>query len=127
MDGHFYRHDINGNLLNRITSGPFHSDNIKYYDQKSNFLFFGAHGVNKEIDPYYEHTYKISLNSNYNCKLLNKGDFNTMTYPSDNHKFLFNNFSRVNTTPKSNRINSDGSVIMNLETADLSALFESEL
>ena len=36
---HFYRHDINGNLINRITSGPFHSDNIKYYDQKSNFYF----------------------------------------------------------------------------------------
>ena len=48
-----------------------------------------------------------------------------MTYPSDNHKFFVNNFSRVNTTPKSNLINSDGSVIMNLETADLSALFES--
>ena len=121
---HFYRHDINGNLLNRITSGPFHSDNIKYYDQKSNFLFFSAHGVNKEIDPYYEHTYKISLNGGV-PKLLNKGDFNTMTYPSDNHKFFVNNFSRVNTTPKSNLINSDGSVIMNLETADLSALFES--
>ena len=121
---HFYRYDINGNLLNRITSGPYHSDNIKYYDLKSNFLFFTAHGVNKEINPYYEHTYKVSLNGGI-PKSLNMGDFNTMTYPSDNHKFFVNNFSRVNTTPKSNLVNSDGSVLMNLETADLSALFES--
>ena len=30
----------------------------------------------------------------------------------------------VNTAPKSNLMNSDGSLVMNLETADLSALFE---
>ena len=120
---HFYRYDSNGNLLNKITNGPFHSDNIKHYDQKSNYLFFSAHGVNAQIDPYYEHTYKVSLNGGF-PKLLNKGDFNTMTYPSDNHRYFVNNFSRVNTAPKSNLMNSDGSVVMNLETADLSALFE---
>ena len=59
---HFYRYNINGNLLNRITKGSYHSDYIKYYDEKSNYLFFSAHGVDKQIDPYYEHTYKVSLN-----------------------------------------------------------------
>ena len=58
-----------------------------------NNLFFTAHGVNNQIDPYYEHTYKVSLNGGV-PKLLNKGNFNTMTYPSDNHRYFVNNFSR---------------------------------
>ena len=121
---HFYRYDNQGNLINRITKGSYHSDYIKHYDGKSNSLFFTAHGVDNQIDPYYEHTYKISLSGGGTPKLLNKGNFNTMTYPSDNHRYFVNNFSRVNTTPESHLLNSDGTVIMKLETADLSALFE---
>ena len=121
---HFYRYDNQGNLINRITKGSYHSDYIKHYDGKSNNLFFTAHGVDNQIDPYYEHTYKISLSGGGTPKLLNKGNFNTMTYPSDNHRYFVNNFSRVNTTPESHLLNSDGTVIMKLETADLSALFE---
>ena len=122
--GHFYRYDSNGNLINRITSGSYHSYNIKHVDSKSNTLYFTAHGVNKTIDPYYEHTYKISLNGG-KPKVLNKGNYNTSTVPSDNHKYFVNNFSRVNTVPKSELRNSDGSLVMNLEEADLSALFDS--
>jgi dipeptidyl aminopeptidase/acylaminoacyl peptidase len=122
--GHFYRYDIAGNLINRITSGSFHSFNIKHVDSKSNTLFFSAHGVDKNIDPYYEHTYKISINGG-SPKLLNKGNYNTSTRASDNHRFFVNNFSRVNTIPKSDLRNSEGSLIMNLEDADLSALFDS--
>jgi YD repeat-containing protein len=121
---HFYRYDNQGNLINRITKGSYHSDYIKHYDGKSNSLFFTAHGVDNQIDPYYEHTYKISLSGGGTPKLLNKGNFNTMTYPSDNHRYFVNNFSRVNTTPESHLLNSDGTVIMKLEIADLSALFE---
>ena len=120
---HFYRYNSQGNLLNRITKGSYHSDYIRHYDEKSNNLFFTAHGINKQIDPYYEHTYRVSLNGG-TPRLLNKGNFNTMTYPSDNHRYFVSNFSRVDTTPESHLINSDGNVVMKLETADLTALFE---
>ena len=43
---------------------------------------------------------------------------------SDSHRYFVNNFSRVNTIPESHLLNSDGTVIMKLEKADLSALFE---
>ncbi|MDB4130752.1 prolyl oligopeptidase family serine peptidase [Flavobacteriaceae bacterium] len=122
--GHFYRYDSNGNLINRITSGSFHSFNIKHIDSKSNTLYFSAHGLDKNIDPYYEHTYKISLNGG-KPKPLNKGDYNTSTSPSDNHRFFVSNFSRVNTIPKSELRNSDGSLVLNLEEADLNELFNS--
>ena len=121
--GHYYRYDINGNLLNRITKGSFHSDNINYVDEKTNTMYFTAHGVDNSIDPYYEHTYKVSLTGG-SLRALNPGNFNTSSRPSDNHKYFVNNYSRVNTTPKSELRSSDGSLVMNLETADLSSLFE---
>ena len=121
--GHFYRYDINGNLLNRITKGSFHSDNINYVDEKTNTMYFTAHGFDNSIDPYYEHTYKISLTGG-TPRALNPGNFNTSSRPSDNHKYFVNNYSRVNTIPKSELRSSDGSLVMNLETADLSSLFE---
>jgi len=121
--GHYYRYDINGNLINRITKGSFHSDNINYIDEKTNTMYFTAHGVDNSIDPYYEHTYKVSLTGG-EPRVLNPGNFNTSTRPSDNHKYFVNNYSRVNTTPKSELRSSDGSLVMNLETADLSSLFE---
>ena len=121
--GHYYRYDINGNLINRITKGSFHSDNINYIDEKTNTMYFTAHGVDNNIDPYYEHTYKVSLTGG-SPRVLNPGNFNTSTRPSDNHKYFVNNYSRVNTTPKSELRSSDGSLVMNLETADLSSLFE---
>ena len=121
--GHYYRYDINGNLLNRITKGSFHSDNINYIDEKTNTMYFTAHGFDNSIDPYYEHTYKISLTGG-TPRALNPGNFNTSSRPSDNHKYFVNNYSRVNTIPKSELRSSDGSLVMNLETADLSSLFE---
>ena len=121
--GHYYRYDINGNLLNRITKGSFHSDNINYVDEKTNTMYFTAHGFDNSIDPYYEHTYKISLTGG-TPRALNPGNFNTSSRPSDNHKYFVNNYSRVNTIPKSELRSSDGSLVMNLETADLSSLFE---
>lgn len=86
-------------------------------------MYFTAHGVDNSIDPYYEHTYKVSLTGG-SPRVLNPGNFNTSTRPSDNHKYFVNNYSRVNTTPKSELRSSDGSLVMNLETADLSSLFE---
>ena len=121
--GHYYRYDINGNLINRITKGSYHSDNINYIDEKTNTMYFTAHGVDNSIDPYYEHTYKVSLTGGA-PRVLNPGNFNTSTRPSDNHKYFVNNYSRVNTPTKSELRSSDGSLVMNLEIADLSSLFE---
>ncbi len=44
-------------------------------------------------------------------------------YPT-NGRYFVNNYSRVNTTPKSSLIDNNGKVIMELEKADLSRLFE---
>ena len=121
---HFYLYDANGNLKNQITEGDYHVAGFEGLDEKSRTLYFTANGVNKEHDPYYAHTYKISLNGS-GMKTLDPGDFTTTSSMSDSNQYFVNNFSRVNTTPKSEVRDTNGNLVLDLETADLSQLFAS--
>lgn len=121
--GHLYRYDKSGKLINRLTKGPYHVESIVHFDPRNKNIFFKAHGYSKDIDPYYEHLYRVNINGS-NLKILNPGNFNTSTYFGDKDYFV-NNFSRVNTTPKSELRDDNGNLVLKLETADLSALFDS--
>lgn len=119
---HFYLFDGEGNLKNQITSGPYHAERVVGIDQKARILYFTAHGVQPNEDPYYEHLYKINFDGT-GLTLLNKGDYNHNVSMDDANKFFVNNYSRVNTVPKSELIDSKGNKVMDLEEADLSLLF----
>ncbi len=121
---HFYHYDAEGNLKKQITSGDYHVDNFDGLDEKTRTLYFTANGVNKDQDPYYAHMYKINLNGT-GMRTLNAGDYTTRTSMADSNKFFVNNFSRVNTVPKSEVRDVNGRKVMDLETADLSQLFAS--
>ena len=121
---HFYLYDTNGNLKNQVTEGNYHVDGFDGLDEKSRTLYFTANGVNKDQDPYYAHMYKINLNGS-GMRSLNKGNYTTRTSMSDSNLYFVNNFSRVNTVPKSEVRDASGRKVMNLETADLSQLFAS--
>ncbi|OAD46606.1 S9 family peptidase [Polaribacter atrinae] len=121
---HFYLYDTDGNLKNQVTEGDYHVASFEGLDEKNRTLYFSANGVNKEQDPYYAHSYKISLNGT-GLKTLNPGDFTSSTSMSDSNKYFVSNFSRVNTIPKSELRNANGRKVMDLETADLSQLFAS--
>ncbi len=122
--GHFYLYDLNGKMIRQITSGPFHTKSVEAFDSKTNTLYFTANGREKGEDPYYYHTYRIGIDGS-GMKLLNPGNFNHDIDASNNGTYIVSNFSRVNTVPKSQLRDSKGSVIMELESADLSKLFES--
>ncbi len=119
--GHFYLYDANGNLKRQVTNGEFHVDRLQGINEAERMIYFTANGVNKNEDPYYAHAYKISLNGT-GLKNLNPGDFNTSVNTSDSNKYFVSNYSRVNTVPKSELRNSNGSLVMKLEEADLSQL-----
>jgi dipeptidyl aminopeptidase/acylaminoacyl peptidase len=119
---HFYLYDGNGKLKNQITSGPFHSERIVGIDETNRVLYFTAHGMQPNEDPYYEHFYRINFDGT-GLALLNKGNFNHSVSMDDDNKFFVNNFSRVNTIPKSELRDNRGNKIMDLEEADLSLLF----
>lgn len=121
---HYYLYDTQGNLKNQITKGSFHVEEAIGVDENTRTLYFTAHGIPKDQDPYYEHLYKINLNGT-DLKSLNPGDFNTSTSLSDSNKFFVTNYSRVNTIPKSELRNSNGNLVLELEEADLSQLLAS--
>ncbi|MFL9483312.1 DPP IV N-terminal domain-containing protein [Chitinophagaceae bacterium LWZ2-11] len=120
--GHFYLYDENGKLKNQITKGSFHCEDIVGIDDKKRVLYFSANGKEAGEDPYYLHIYKINFDGT-GMKLLNAGDFDHNMNMNDDQQFFVDNFSRVNTTPKSVLYNNEGKQILALETADLTSLF----
>lgn len=118
---HFYLFDGKGKLKNQITKGAFHCESIVNIDEKNRVLYFTANGREAKEDPYYLHLYRINFDGS-GLKLLNPGDFDHAVSMDDQFKYFVNNFSRVNTVPKSVLMDNNGKVVMNLETADLSLL-----
>lgn len=118
---HFYLYDNAGNLKNQITSGSFHCDEVVKIDEKNRVLYFTASGREAGENPYYVHLYSIGLDGK-NLKLLDPGNFTHTSSLNDNETFFVNNFSRVNTAPKSVLYDYLGNKIMDLETTDLSQL-----
>jgi dipeptidyl-peptidase 4 len=119
---HFYLYDGNGNLKNQITSGSFHCEDIVGIDEKRRVLYFTANGREANEDPYYLHLYRVNFDGS-NLRLLNSGDYDHSASMDDDEQFYVDNYSRVNTIPKSTLYNSEGRKIMDLETTDLSSLF----
>jgi dipeptidyl-peptidase-4 len=121
---HFYLFDGNGKLKNQITKGAFHCEEIVNIDEKNRVLYFTANGREAKEDPYYVHLYRINFDGS-GMKLLNAGDFDHAISMNDEARFFVDNYSRVNTVPKSALMDNNGRVVMNLETADLSLLMAS--
>lgn len=121
---HFYLYDENGKLKNQITSGAFHCEDILGIDETKRVLYFSANGKEAGEDPYYLHAYRVNFDGS-GLKLLNPGDFDHAMRMNDGNSFFIDNYSRVNTVPKSVLYNGDGKKIMDLETADFSSLFAS--
>ncbi|SHG15426.1 Dipeptidyl aminopeptidase/acylaminoacyl peptidase [Cnuella takakiae] len=118
---HFYLYDGNGKLKNQITSGSFHCEDIVGVDEKARVLYFSANGREPKEDPYYLHLYRVNFDGS-GLRLLNPGEFEHDMNMNDSRSFFVDNFSRVNTVPRSVLYNSEGRKIMDLETADLSLL-----
>lgn len=118
---HFYLFDGNGKLKNQITKGPFHCESIVNIDEKNRVLYFTANGREAKENPYYLHLYRIRFDGT-GMKLLNPGDFDHAANLNDENRFFVDNFSRVNTVPKSVLMDTHGRKVMDLETTDLSLL-----
>jgi dipeptidyl aminopeptidase/acylaminoacyl peptidase len=118
---HFYLYDGTGKLKNQITSGSYHCEDIVGIDEKARVLYFSANGKEGGEDPYFEHLYRVNFDGS-GLRLLNPGDYDHSVSMNDNKAFFVNNFSRVNTVPKTVLYASDGRKVMDLETADFSSL-----
>ena len=123
---HFYLYDNKGNLKNQITSGSWHcyKSSPLELDENNRVLYFTANGREKGENPYYKHYYRVNLDGSGlkkldNAKSCHKADI------THSKKFFVDNYSTVNSTPKSEVRDVNGKLVLNLETADLSSLFAS--
>ncbi len=121
--GHYYLYGTDGTLKRQITSGPFSCRRILEIDQKNDVIFFQANAREPGEDPYYEHFYRVNLNGS-GLQLLNPGNFSHSANVNEDMKYFVDTFSRVNTAPKSVLYDTRGQLLMELEEADLSRLFE---
>ncbi len=120
---HFYLYDGEGNLKKQLTSGPFHCERILGIDKKARVMYFTANGREKDEDPYYLHLYRVNLDGT-GLRLLNKDNFNHQVSMDDPTLYCVDNYSRINTIPKAVLRDNRGNVLLELDSPDLSLLFE---
>ena len=97
---HIYRYNSQGELINQVTKGDFVVRKVEHIDKKTETLYFTASGKDKSIDPYFKQLYSIQFDGT-NMQLLTheKADHNIAISPDG--KIFTDNFSTINTTPKS--------------------------
>ena len=119
---HLYLYDGEGNLKRRLTKGPWHVDQIVKVDETARVVYFLGNGREKDENPYYEHLYRVSLDGG-EPRLVTAGDYFHAPAVSDDARFVVNNYSRVNTIPRSDLLDNTGRKLMDLEESDFSQLF----
>lgn len=119
--GHFYLYTTDGKLVNQITSGNFLASRIVDIDEKNRVMYFTGSGREPNENVYYQHTYSVRLDGT-GLRLLDPGDANHTSVMSPSKQYLVDSYSRVDLAPASVLRRADGSMVMELETTDLSRL-----
>ncbi len=119
--GHIYRYGSDGTVKGRLTEGPWHVDGLLGVDEERGHVFLRANGKEKEEDPYYQHLYRVNLDGS-NLLLLNAGNFDHQFDINGSKEFFVDNYSRVNTIPRSALYDNSGQIVMELEESDFTSL-----
>ena len=122
--GHWYLYDGKGALKNQVTSGEFVTEAIDNIDEKARVITFTAEGREPGENPYFTHAYSIKLDGS-GLKLLDTGDASHTIAMADDGKYFVDTSSRVNTAPRSILYDRSGTLDLDLETTDISALMDS--
>jgi dipeptidyl aminopeptidase/acylaminoacyl peptidase len=122
--GHLYLYDLKTKKLkNQITSGNFIVKQVKQIDLENKLIYFSAGG--KEIgNPYHDYYYKVNFDGSNLINLTSSKGSHTVTF-SDDYSMLVDTYSTTTNPPITVLRNGNGGKIMNLETADISELKES--
>jgi dipeptidyl-peptidase-4 len=120
---HFYLYDVQtATLKNQITKGPWVIRGISYIDEKTRVLYFTAGGRESNRDPYFRHLYRVNLDGTDLSLLTPEDADHNITFSPDGSCFV-DEFSRADLpTVSVVRRSLDGSVLKELEKADVSRL-----
>jgi dipeptidyl aminopeptidase/acylaminoacyl peptidase len=120
---HYYLFDADGKLKNAITSGEYMAHGIVSVNDKTRTLYFTGNGREPGEDPYYTHLYRVNLDGS-GLKMMTPSNSTHDIDASDDGKYFVDNFSRVDTAPKSLLFDDQGGSVADLETTDVSQLLE---
>ena len=120
---HLYRYSPDGELIARLTSGPWHVAGVVRVDPDTDQIYFTANGREEGIDPYYAHLYRVNADGSGLIR-VSEGNYDNRASMPESANYVVHSYSRVDTTPVSVVRGPTGDVIMDLETADLSRLEE---
>ena len=122
---HLYLFDAaTGTLENQITKGEWVVREVDEVDSEKRQIWFQAGGIHTNQDPYHVHFCRIDFDGS-NLVVLTAGDGTHSIKHSPDGKFLVDVYSRVDLPPVTElRRSKDGSLVLELEQADASALLE---
>jgi dipeptidyl aminopeptidase/acylaminoacyl peptidase len=120
---HLYLYDLEtGALEKRLTSGEWVVDDIEHIDEDQRVVYFTAGGREAGRDPYLRHLYRVGLDGR-GFRLLTPENADHAVSFSPSGKYFVDTYSRVDAAPVSVlRRSNDGSVVVELERADISRL-----
>lgn len=108
---HLYYYDMNGKLVNPVTSGKFTVTNLEYIDEKNNLVYFSARGRENTARKDF---YCVNMNGS-NLKRLTFGEYNHfMINLSPAGTYFITTYSNSETPAKMTLINNKGKVIKEL-------------
>jgi dipeptidyl-peptidase-4 len=108
---HLYYYDMNGKLINSVTSGKFFVTDIKYIDEKKGIVYFTARGIENSTRT---DLYKINLNGK-NLKRLTFGEYNHFnTNLSPDGTYFITTYNNASTPPKMTLADNNGKIIKEL-------------
>lgn len=109
---HIYLHDMEGNLLNPVTSGNFTVTDINYVDSKKGLIYFTARKENSAR----RDLYAVNLNGK-NLKRLTFGDFSHAVNMSPDGSYFITTYSNSATPARMAVVDNKGKVLRELGNA----------
>lgn len=120
--GHYYRYDLNGKLINAVTSGNWTAAKIALTDNVKQCIYLYGYGKEKGINPYYAFVYKVGFDGG-KMELLTPENATHSVFISPSKAFLVDNFSRIDLEPQTVVRNTSGKMVKQVLKADLSKLY----
>ncbi|MBN1806702.1 MAG: prolyl oligopeptidase family serine peptidase [Sedimentisphaerales bacterium] len=110
------------NNTQQITKGKWVVRGIDLIDENKRQIWFHASGKNPDQDPYMVHYYRINFDGTGLTELTEGNGTHSIRYSPD-RRYLIDTYSLVDTPPEHKlRRASDGSLVCNLDKADISEL-----